>query len=176
MKTRTGPGFYLMLLAIMVATFAVHEAGHWLTALLLGHEPFYGLNGAGTHDTVSTLHEALISAAGPAVTVLQGLVAFVLIRGGAGLTAFAVLYCAAFMRLMAAGISLIVHLNDEARVSVALGLPPFTLHLLVAGGLIVLTVVAGIRLKLSWRAWIFSWLVGSAAVSAIVYLDMAMKG
>lgn len=176
MQTRTGPSFYMMLLAIMVATFAVHEAAHWLTALLLGHTPFYGLNGAGTRDTVCTLDGALISAAGPAVTVLQGLIAFVLIRGGAGLTAFAVLWCAAFMRLMAAAISLLIHANDEARVSTALGLPPFTLHLLVAGGLIILTLLAGARLKLSWRAWVLSWLVGSAAVSAIVYLDMAMKG
>lgn len=176
MQTRTGPGFYVMLLAIMVATFAIHEAGHWLTAILLGHEPFYGLNGAGTRATVSTLHGALISAAGPAVTVLQGLIAFVLIRGGAGLTAFAVLYCAAFMRLMAAAISILVHPNDEARVSLALGLPAITLHVLVAGGLIILTILAGIRLKLSWRAWVLSWLVGSAAVSAVVYLDMALKG
>lgn len=176
MKTRTGPGFYLLLFAVMVATFAVHEAAHWLTALLLGHAPFYGLNGAGTRDTVSTLHGALISAAGPAITVLQGLVAFVLIRGGAGLTAFAVLWCAAFMRLMAAAISVLVHPNDEARVSLALGLPAVTLHVLVAGGLLVLAILAGIRLKLSWRAWVLSWLVGSAAVSAVVYLDLALKG
>lgn len=175
MRTRTGPGFYLMLLAILVATFAVHEAAHWLTALALGHDAFYGLNSAGARGAISARDAALIAAAGPALTLLQGLIAFAFSRGRSGLTAFAVLGSAAFMRLMAAGVS-VIQPNDEARVSLFLGWPAFTLHILVAGVLVALTIVAGVRLKLSWKAWLLSWLVGSAGVSAIVWLDMALKG
>lgn len=175
MQMRTSPSFYVMLFAMVVATFALHEAGHWLAAVLLGHDAFYGLNSAGTREATSAAHKMIIDAAGPAVTVLQGLVAFAVIRGRANLTAFAVLWSAAFMRLMAGAISFI-HLNDEARLSVALGLPAFVLPVLVAALLVGLTVVAGARMKLSWRAWVLSWVVGSAAVSAVVYLDMALKG
>ena len=164
-----------MLFAMMVATFAVHEAGHWLAAILLGHDAFYGLNSAGTREQISASHRMILEAAGPAVTVLQGLIAFTLTRGGANLTAFAVLWSAAFMRLMAGMISF-VHLNDEARLSVALGLPAFVLPVLVAGLLVGLTVVAGAGMKVSWRAWVLSWIVGSAAVAAVVYLDVALKG
>ena len=175
MRTKTGPGFYLMLAAIMVATFVIHEAGHWLAAIALGHDAYYGLNGAGARGAIPASHAALISIAGPVVTVVQGVAAFLIARRRPGLTAFAVLWSAAFMRLAAAGLSLIM-LNDEARVSVFLGWPAFVLPVLVAGGLIALTVVIGVQLRLSWKAWVMSWLVGSAAVSAVVYLDMALKG
>ena len=87
-----------MLFAMMVATFALHEAGHWLAAIVLGHDAFYGLNSAGTREQISASHRMILEAAGPAVTVLQGLIAFTLTRGGANLTAFAVLWSAALSR------------------------------------------------------------------------------
>ncbi|RZJ80034.1 MAG: hypothetical protein EON88_32380 [Brevundimonas sp.] len=175
MRTKTGPGFYLMLAAIMVATFVIHEAGHWLAAIALGHDAYYGLNGAGARGAIPASHAALISIAGPIVTVLQGMIAFLIARRRPGLPPFAVLWSATFMRLAAAGMSLIL-LNDEARVSVYLGWPAFVLPTLVAAGLVALTVMIGARLGLSWRAWVFSWLVGSTTMAAIVSLDLALKG
>ena len=175
MSKRAGPGFYTLLFAIQVATFALHEAGHWLAAVLLGHDAFYGLNSAGARGQVVAAHRAIIDAAGPAVTIVQGLIAFALIRGRANLTAFAALWSAAFMRLMASVISLI-HLNDEARLGVALGLPAFVPPVLVTGLLAGLTVIAGTRMRLSWVVWVLSWLVGSVAVAGVVYLDSTLKG
>lgn len=174
MQTRTGPGFYILLAAVLVATFALHEGGHWLAAVLLGHDAFYGLNSAGARSVVSADHKMIVDAAGPIVTVVQGLIAFAVIQVRPNLTAFAFLWSAAFMRLMAGLISFI-HLNDEGRLSVGLGLPAFVLPVAVAGLLVGLTVIGGRRLKLSWRAWVLSWLVGSAAVAAVVYLDVALN-
>lgn len=172
---RIGPEFYGLLLIVGFVTFALHEGGHWLAATLLGHDAFYGLNGAGTRADISRTDLLIVTAAGPAVTVLQGLVAFALTRARHGLTAFAFLYFAAFMRLMALGISFL-HLNDEARISQMLGWGAFTLPAVVAGVLVVLTVMAGRALRLSWRTWLFSWLAASATVALIVWLDAALKG
>lgn len=105
-RMRTGIGFYLLVFVAGFLTFALHEGGHWLAAVLLGHEAYFSLNRAGARDAVEAGHMVLITAAGPAVTVLQGLAAFALVQARRSAAAWAFLFWAAFMRLMATVISL----------------------------------------------------------------------
>ena len=79
-RMRSGVGFYGLVFVAGFITFALHEGGHWLAAVLLGHDAFYGLNSAGARGTVSTVDHMIISAAGPAVTVAQALIALWLVR------------------------------------------------------------------------------------------------
>ena len=172
---RTGAGFLALVFIAGFITFALHEGGHWLAAVLLGHEAYFGLNSAGARGTVSTVDHMIISAAGPAVTVIQALVALWLVQARASAAAWVFLFWAAFMRFMATVISLF-NPNDEARISEWLGWGMWTLPAIVTAGLFVLLAVGSRRLKVSWKTLALTWVVASVAVSAVVGLDLIMKG
>jgi len=173
-RMRTGPGFYALVFVAGFVTFAVHEGGHWLAALLLGHEAFYGLNSAGARGAVGTVDQMIISAAGPAVTVVQALVALWLVQARASAAAWVFLFWAAFMRFMASVMTLF-HANDEARISDWLGWGLWTLPVLVTVALVGLLVLGTLRLRVGWKTLALTWLVASVAVSAVVGLDMLIS-
>ena len=174
-RMRTGRGFYVLMFIAGFVTFVLHEGGHWLAALLLGHEAYFGLNSAGARGGVDTLDHMIISAVGPAVTVVQALVALWLVQARASPAAWVFLFWAAFMRFMATVISLF-NPNDEARISEWLGWGEWTLPVLVTAALFGLLAIGSLRLRVSWRTLALSWVVASVAVSAVVGLDMALKG
>lgn len=174
-RMRTGPGFYALVFAAGFVTFALHEGGHWLAATLLGHEAFYGLNSAGARGVVGVTDQMIISAAGPAVTVVQALVALWLVQARASAAAWVFLFWAAFMRFMASVMSLF-HANDEARISDWLGWGLWTLPVLVTVALFGLLAIGTVRLKMGWKTLALTWLVASVAVSAVVGLDRLISG
>lgn len=171
----TGWGFYGLAFMAGFVTFALHEGGHWLAAMLLGHEAYFGLNSAGARGSVDTVDHMIISAAGPAVTVVQALVALWLVQARASTAAWLFLFWAAFMRFMATVISLF-NLNDEARISEWLGWGMWTLPVLVTVGLFGLLAIGSRRIRVSWKTLALTWVVASVAVSAVVGLDMVIKG
>ena len=172
-RMRTGAGFYGLVFIAGFITFALHEGGHWLAAILLGQEAYFGLNSAGARDAVSAADHAIISAAGPVVTVVQALIALALVQARGSAAAWVFLFWAAFMRFMATVISLF-NPNDEARISEWLGWGLWTLPVIVTAGLFALLAVGVQRLNVSWKTLALSWVVASVAVSAVVGLDMVM--
>jgi len=174
-RMRTGWSFYGLVFVAGFVTFALHEGGHWLAAVLLGHEAYFGLNSAGARGAVSTVDHMIISAVGPAVTVVQALVALWLVHARASAAAWIFLFQAAFMRFMATVISLF-NPNDEARISEWLGWGMWTLPVLVTAALFALLAVGSVRLKVGWKTLALTWVVASVAVSAVVGLDMLTKG
>lgn len=112
----------------------------------------------------------LISAAGPMITILIGVIGFLLVQRRASLFGFALLYMAFFSRFLAGAVSFF-NANDEARISAQLGLGSWTLPLVVAGVLFVLTWLASRRLKLSFRDQLLCYVVASVAVSIVVGVD-----
>lgn len=170
-RMRTGWGFYGLVFVAGFITFALHEGGHWLAAVLMGHEAFFSLNRAGARDVVDAADMMIISAAGPAVTAVQALVALWLVQARRSAAAWVFLFWAAFMRFMATVISLF-NPNDEARISEGLGWGMWALPVAVTAGLFVLLAVGSLRLRVSWITLGLTWVVASAAVSAIVGLDM----
>lgn len=162
--------FYLWLVVVFVMTNLVHESAHWLMGAALGMDMRFGLNGVRYLSSTSDSQRALADAAGPLATILQGMIAYVLLSRTASLKAFAFLYAAAFMRLVA-GLVSVLHPNDEARLSMYFGLGKWTLPVLVAAGLIALAVKGSRRAGLTWKDQVLCYLVASLAVSAIVGLD-----
>ena len=174
-RLRTGAGFYALVFVAGFITFALHEGGHWLAAALLGHEAYFGLNSAGARGAVSAADHALISAAGPVITLIQALVALWLVQARASAAAWVFLFWAAFMRLMPTAVCLF-NPNDLAGFSEWLGWGLWTLPVVVTGGLFVLLAIGSRRLGLSWKTLALSWVVASVAVSAVVGLDMIRPG
>lgn len=87
---KIGATFYAVLIAATVATTIVHETAHWAMGTALGHDMAMSFNAAHAvaASGVSAGHAMLITAAGPAVTFLQALIAFVLVRSRGLLLAY----------------------------------------------------------------------------------------
>jgi len=162
--------FYLWFVLVFLITNLLHESGHWLMGAALGMDMKFGLNGVRYLSPTEAWQRALADAAGPLVTIVQAIVAYGVVRRNASLKAFAFLYAAAFMRMVAALVS-VMHPNDEARLSMYFGLGKWTLPLLVAAALIALAVNGSRRFKLTWKDHLLCYLVASLAVSGIVALD-----
>lgn len=165
--------FHLLLFAVLVATFLVHEFAHWATGIALGHDMVATLNAVSPVGPVSRQHLLLIAAAGPLVTIAQGLAGFWWVRRARSHAGFALLYSAFFMRLLAAGVS-VFNPNDEAKISQLLGLGPWTLPALVVGGLFWLVVRASRTLRLTLRDQLLCYVVASIAVTLVIGVDRVL--
>jgi hypothetical protein len=126
--------YNLAVIAVVIFTWVIHEFAHWLTAEFLGYESVMRINGVSPvkAETVTGWHKIYISAAGPVVTILQGVLAFLLLkRGSWNKYIYAFLFTALYMRLLA-GIMNVINPNDEGRISIYFELGTFTLPLLVS--------------------------------------------
>ncbi len=156
-----------------IASFLVHEFAHWLAGVVLGHEMVATLNSVSPVGAISVQDQMLILAAGPLVTIGQGIIGFLLVRRHASHFGFALLYMAFFMRLLAAGISFF-NVNDEAKISQLAGLGTWAVPVAVVTGLLVLVILASRTLRLKFRDHLFCYLVSSAVITAIVGVDAVL--
>jgi hypothetical protein len=168
----TGAAFYGVLAFAAIVTTIVHETAHFGMGRALGHGMAMSFNHAHAvaGGSVSARDAMLIAAAGPAVTILQAGIAFVLIRGRAHLLAYPFLFAAWFMRFAAAIVS-VSHPNDEARLSIDLLGGMWWLPAAVVLGLLVLLWSASRRLNLGWKTNLMCYLICSAMTAAIVFGD-----
>lgn len=164
------PSYYAWFFLAIAITYFLHEGAHWLSGLAMGLEMKIGLNAIKVTGGALPWQHAVMSIAGPIVTIIQAVVAYSMVKRTGSHQAFAMLYAAAWMRVIATVVSLF-NLNDEARVSAYLGLGTWTLPLLVSVALVALFVHASRILKLTWKDQFFCYLVFSVAVSLIVGLD-----
>lgn len=138
----------------------------------LGYPMWMSLNGAEAMagSTVSASDALLITAAGPLVTVTQGLVSYAAVCRFASGRAYAFLFAAWFMRL-AATVASMSRPNDEARLSLALLGGKWWLHGMVVASLFVLTWSAARRLKIDWRTNLILYAIGTVTTVLIVFGD-----
>lgn len=162
--------FYAVLLVAGLLTYLVHEGAHWVVGNSVGLDVRYSLNGVTPRGPATAAQHLLMSAAGPLITILQAVIAFLLVRRYASASAFAFLLWAAFMRVVASGISLILP-NDEARIGSALHLGYWTLPLLVSLLLIGLAWHAARAFQVRKRDYFFTYLALSIVTAAIVFGD-----
>ncbi len=170
-----GVRFYGLFAVAAVLSYLVHEAAHWVAGSVLGYPMSFGINSVISGRAMTDNDHLLMSAAGPAITLVLGLIAFVLVLRRRSLIAYAVLYFALFMRGVAAGVS-VFNPNDEARVSLALGLGLWMLPAAVILILLIPTVIASRRLRLSWRVNTLAYVVSSLVATLVVGLDMIHRG
>lgn len=127
--------YSLVILLAVLFTWFIHEFAHWLTGELLGYSSVMRINGTAFLDGTEPTgrHRIMVSAAGPIATVLQGWIAFRILRSGKWRNyIYALLFTAFYMRLLA-GLMNFIHLNDEGRISAFLGIGVFTLPAVVTG-------------------------------------------
>ena len=166
--------FYLELFVIGLLTYLLHEAAHWIAGAAMGLPMAFHLNGVVLQAPATSGQKAIIDIAGPAVTVLQSLIAYRLVKRHDSIRAFGFVYMAGFMRIVAGFISFI-YLNDEARFSRFLDLPTFAMPLLVGISLFALMVAASRHLRLGWKTQLGCYLAASITLAIIVGGDMLMR-
>ena len=126
---------YVMITAVAVAaTWIIHEFAHWGVGELLGNNMVMTLNSSYpvSSQYEKSWHAHIISAAGPLVTILQAIVCYFLLKKTENKLFFPFLLTCLYMRALA-GIMNLINLNDEGRISQALGLGAFTIPFLVFG-------------------------------------------
>jgi hypothetical protein len=178
MQRSPGLLFYLSMFVLVGVTMLMHEASHWLAARALGAEMWFTLTRGGPMAGYwdSQAQYALVSAAGPAFTIAMGLTgAWLAIRNNS-LFGYELIFAAFMQRLMAMVLSAIGTLNDEARISVFLGLTWWILPALVVGGLLWLTIWSSHALRLSMVTNLLCFVVVSAAITALVAADGQLPG
>jgi len=160
-------GSIIWVLAIVAATFALHEAAHGLATAALGHDAFIRVNSSGLvgSEVLTPLVENLTSAAGPLLTIIQGFLGAILIIGWGWRRGFVVVAAALLMRLLAAVASLRLP-NDEARLGLSWGIGYWTVHLIVISVLLVLTIWAARRTRQSF----------GGVTATVVTITIAMIG
>jgi hypothetical protein len=162
--------FPVVLFFAFVLTYLVHESGHWLVGAWFGFDMKFSLNSVTVLSPALPWQKGMMDAAGPVLTILGGCIALVYVMRRNSHTAFAFLYVAAFMRAVAGLISFFMP-NDEARLSVLLGLPMWVLPTLVAAFLIALVIKGSRHLRLTWKDHLLCYVMASLASAAIVGFD-----
>jgi len=120
-------------LAVFFSWF-LHELAHWVTGEFLGYKMVMTLNsgypvgGAYSQDS----HYSIISAAAPIITLFEAILIFVLMLRRNRILLYPFIFTCFYMRLFATVISF-RHPNDEARISMAIGVGKFTLPLIMTG-------------------------------------------
>lgn len=135
-------------------TWLLHEGGHWAMGRFLGYPMAMTLNTAFPLANEVRFEDSMwISAAGPIVTLIQAVVACVLIviwttlRRDWALHALPFLLVCCYMRLLASVVGIFLKPNDETRISLDLGWSKSTLPLLVVGFLAILLGIAWQKLR-----------------------------
>ncbi len=168
---------YLFWVALAVAfTWLIHELGHWMAGTLLGYEMKMTLNQAGLVEGGYTpaWHSLVVTAAGPVVTILQACIVFAIFRKTSNVALYPLLFVPFYMRLLAGAINFI-HLNDEGKLSLALGVGTYTLPALVSLALLTLVIKASRRAAFRTKFQVGTTLSVMLFSSILILLDQYLK-
>lgn len=137
---------------MVIFTWFIHEFAHWLTFELLGYEAVMTINITSplNAESISDWHRIFISSSGPIVTIIQGIIAFILLKDYWKKLYYALLFTAFYMRFLA-GIMNFINPNDEGRISAFLGIGTFTLPVLVSAFLFFLLYTISKKYELKWK-------------------------
>ena len=165
----------LLICAIILLHFIVHDFAHAVTAKLLGYDIIVGLNIVTLDNQIyQTRADAmLVSISGPIITIMIGLYAAFISNKKQSLIAFWVVLTATCMRLLAQLVSF-SNPNDEMRVSIDLGLGSWTLPAISVAILVFATVWAWKGPKPRPFMFFIAWLGISIGFSIVVFGDRVL--
>jgi len=160
------------LLIMVGCTFAIHEAAHGFAGQALGYKTYVRVNSSGLQDgqVATDAHEQLMTAAGPVVTILQGALGLTLALMFSWRGAFAIVFSALMMRVLAAVASLRLP-NDEARLGLSWDVGFWTVHAAVILVLLAMTVWAARRLHLTFSTLAVSFVIASLGMVSVVIAE-----
>ncbi len=178
MRTRPGLSFYASMFVIIIVTMVMHEVVHWLVGAALGYEMYFKLTQAGLVEGAwrSERDYALVSIAGPVFTATMGVAGAWLAITRRMALGYELIFVAFMQRFLALVMSALFIPNDEARVSLYLGLEWWVVPLCFVLPLLALTIWSSRVLKFGVLVNFFCYLTASVAFTLMVYGDGQMIG
>lgn len=158
---------------IIIITMVMHEIVHWLTGRALGYEMYFTLTKAGLIEGNwrNQSDYAIVSIAGPIFTATLGCIGAWLAITKKMAFGYELIFVAFMQRVLAVGMSAIAIPNDEARVSLFLGLPWWVLPLAFVLPLLGLTIWSARVLKFGLLVNFLCYVTASLAFTLMVYAD-----
>ncbi len=158
-RKQIGFKFFLLFIPAAYFTYLFHEFGHWTVGEILGNRMVYSLNYVWPRDGhyLRESHNLYVSIGGPAFSVLQAILALLLIEKSRVLYAYPFAFFPAFNRLF----SLVLggfSKQDEARISLLMGTSSYLVAIIALGILLSITIWCSRRLGIGPRmnAYIFT--------------------
>ena len=132
--------YVLFVLIAVIFTWVLHEFSHWCVGELLGNDMVMTLNSSypKSRTYIEPWNAMIVSAAGPLITLVQAVVFYMFLKRHTSACLFPFLLTCLYMRVLAGAMN-VINLNDEGRISKALGLGTFTLPILMTVVLFYLT-------------------------------------
>jgi len=172
-EQRINRKYILAGIVAVIFTWLIHEFVHWCTSELFGYEAIMQLNRTSTiaGENPTELHKAIISISAPIVTLLQGLVIFIILKyRNWNEYLYPFLFTAFYMRLLA-GLMNFTNVNDEGRVSQYLGVGTFTLSIIVSGLLFFMVYKISRKYSLNWKFQFGTYLIVMFVSSILILSD-----
>jgi magnesium-transporting ATPase (P-type) len=118
---------FLAFIPIAFLSYLFHEFGHWTFGEILGDDMVLSLNNAAPKSGVfSSSSVALWSAiGGPAFTILQAFIFFIIVKMTKSVYAYSVAFFAVFLRFYSILFGGLISLQDEVRIASMLGINKF---------------------------------------------------
>jgi hypothetical protein len=161
----------LILLFIPVAYFSYlfHECGHWITGELLGNKMAYSLNYVypESGQYIKAEHDVYVSIGGPAFSILQGLIAYLVIEIYRTLYAYPFLFFSFFVRFFSLAFGVFSR-QDEARISELLGTGTYTVAVVVLIILIALVWGGSRRFKYRFKEISYFFLISTLCMLLVI--------
>lgn len=156
-----------------IVTWGIHEVAHWGTGILLGYDMWITFNQAGPVEGSyqSSFHNILVAISGPVITLIQAVTALLFIKKLSQPRLYSFLFLAFYLRVVALGISFMSKPNDEAVVSILLGLPMWVIPAVFVAILFALTYMGSKHLGVGWKGNLLSYVMSSIVVTLVVVLD-----
>ncbi len=178
MPTKPKFSFYLTMFAIIIVTMLMHELTHVMVGTALGYDMYFTLTKAGVIEGGwrSDLDYAIVSIAGPIFTAAMGLVGAWLAISKRMALGYELIFVAFMQRFLAMVMSGLFIPNDEARVSLFLGLDWWVVPLMFVLPLLALTIWSRRVMKYGLLVNFLCYLTASAAFTVMVFFDGQMVG
>ncbi len=142
--------FFLLFIPVAYGTYLFHEFGHWTVGEVLGNRMVFSLNLVWPRDGqyLRASHELYASMGGPAFTILQAAIAWVVIEKRRILYAYPVAFFAMFNRFFSDLLGGFAK-QDEARISALLGAWTYLVAVIVLALLLLIVIRCSQRLALN---------------------------
>jgi hypothetical protein len=173
-------GFDLKLILLFIPaayiTYLFHEFGHWSIGEILGNDMAYSLNWVWPKNGhyLAAEQGVYVSIGGPAFSILQALIALIIIEKFKYVYAYPFLFFTFFSRffsLVFGGFSK----QDEAHISASLGIGTYTVAILVIVILIILVWRGSSKFKFGFKENSFFFLVSTICELIVICTYTLMK-
>lgn len=141
--------FFLLFIPVAYISCLFHEFGHWSVGEILGNRMVYSLNYVWPKDGhyLQQSHDLYVSIGGPAFSVLQAVIALLIIEKFGTLYAYPFAFFPMFNRffsILLGGFSK----QDEARIAVLMGAGTYLVAIVVLAILLLMVIRCSYKLKI----------------------------